>query len=483
MSSAHKSTASALTVCIPRSKCSCSQAKEITHVCLGCYEGFCSKCYKEHRRQISSVVECDINANDMIVQAIHSSVLEYGGDRGFNPVKLRDQINAFHDNMILAVNDSTRQALCSLRKLIDERNDILIDLVEPITELGSMEDVKSYVERNQQRIVAELRARNDRIEQTSSSSVRVSVHCAPATDWDHLIELEQSEQNGKWGVVGPVSIDDLHFERLIQGHEPIKRIDNQKIGRAIAASDRHVIFVRNNDELSIVECNRDYQTIIPMPRGKNVSDALVEVLDICWLSSQSVFILLSEAQIFKFDPSSKTPRLVSEIRPPGGRLFASCTSSRNTLLLSFTGEGSCLQEWSPSDWTLRNQWNAPISCRKDQKIRSIRFSQSGSRLGVTLSNDRKSDYFEVRDANTMQCVWSKRIPAMPCLGPISLPNDKWLVGVRAYHLLFLLDSNGEVKSIQLTSAGKSSLQNITMLKQSIIVMRTAETVIFFDLLN
>ncbi|CAF4666592.1 unnamed protein product [Rotaria socialis] len=425
MSSAHKSTASALTVCIPRSKCSCSQAKEITHVCLGCYEGFCSKCYKEHRRQISSVVECDINANDMIVQAIHSSVLEYGGDRGFNPVKLRDQINAFHDNMILAVNDSTRQALCSLRKLIDERNDILIDLVEPITELGSMEDVKSYVERNQQRIVAELRARNDRIEQTSSSSVRVSVHCAPATDWDHLIELEQSEQNGKWGVVGPVSIDDLHFERLIQGHEPIKRIDNQKIGRAIAASDRHVIFVRNNDELSIVECNRDYQTIIPMPRGKNVSDALVEVLDICWLSSQSVFILLSEAQIFKFDPSSKTPRLVSEIRPPGGRLFASCTSSRNTLLLSFTGEGSCLQEWSPSDWTLRNQWNAPISCRKDQKIRSIRFSQSGSRLGVTLSNDRKSDYFEVRDANTMQCVWSKRIPAMPCLGPISLPNDKW----------------------------------------------------------
>ncbi|CAF4994090.1 unnamed protein product, partial [Rotaria sp. Silwood1] len=172
MSAKHKPTTFALPVRMPRLKCSCREANEITHICAGCYELFCLKCYKEHRQQVLATLDYNADVNDTVFQAIYATSNQHDIVLRFNPIELRQHIYAFRDNMTSAANDSTRQALRSLRKLMDERNDKLIECIGPIKDVRTQKEAKSYVEQNWQRIIAELRAENDRIEHASNTSVR-----------------------------------------------------------------------------------------------------------------------------------------------------------------------------------------------------------------------------------------------------------------------------------------------------------------------
>ncbi|CAF1126515.1 unnamed protein product [Rotaria sp. Silwood1] len=237
MSAKHKPTTFALPVRMPRLKCSCREANEITHICAGCYELFCLKCYKEHRQQVLATLDYNADVNDTVFQAIYATSNQHDIVLRFNPIELRQHIYAFRDNMTSAANDSTRQALRSLRKLMDERNDKLIECIGPIKDVRTQKEAKSYVEQNWQRIIAELRAENDRIEHASNTSVRVSIHCAPATSWDRLIELERVKLNVPEGTF--FGIGNPLLDLSIKVDERFLKKHNLKEGQILLAGPEH----------------------------------------------------------------------------------------------------------------------------------------------------------------------------------------------------------------------------------------------------
>jgi hypothetical protein len=425
-----------------------------------------------------------IHDSDLVLQAILLTLDRDARRYIFNPVRLRNEIDDCHDKLINEVKHATRRALQSLRGLMDERSDYLVKKINPITasHLSTWREFKNYIETHLNDFREELRVANDRLEQQSTKTVVVSIDRLHDVNWRSLIELQEIRQTARDKQQSIGIIETPHFEHLVKGHNPFKSIEDQGVGNAIGASDHLVIFARGGNELCIVEAHADYRTIIPLSRDIDPAVTSVDIADLCWSSATGIFIVLTRTQLFTLSPNRKIPIVIPNVRPTDNRLFCSCACNGDKFLLCYTDPGSSLEEWCTTNWRQGRCWNSPQSCNEREKIMCIRFTQSGTFMGITLDVTSMMTRFEVRDPQTMSCVWSREILAPSCIGIISFTDTVWLIGVFNYHKIYLVDkSDNRVQEIKMTSPSKSSLRGMTLVDQGTVVVRTAKTVIFFDL--
>lgn len=487
MANPHGTSVCCLPLRIQNLTCSCPNRSEAIRLCLGCYRHYCLSCFKEHRRQISAQLGHIIHESDLVLQVILLTSEQHDENTVFNPVQLRKNIDDFHDKLINEVKHTTRRALQSLRGLMDERSDHLVSRIKPITtsQLQSWKDFKNYISAHWERYREELRAANDHLEEELNTTILVSMDRARDIDWRHLIELQHVRKRGSKRNPPIGIMKEAHFEHLAKVHQPFKSIENQERGNAIAASDHLIIYARNDDEVCIVEAHAGYTTIIPLLDDIDPSERPADIVDLCWSSTTGVFIVLTHTQLLTLSPNRKIPTLVPDIRPPDRCSFCNCTCSGDKFLLSYRkGKNSSIQEWSVTDWRQTRCWSPSEVCDEGQNILCMRITLNGSFIGMTLTSTKKADRFEVRNVDTMICVWSRDIPATNSIGIVPFTEAIWIVGAFCHHKLFLLDKNKElIQEIIMTDPLKSSLRGITLVDQGTVVIRTAKTVIFFDLFN
>lgn len=487
MANPHRTSVCSLPLRIQNLTCSCPNRREAVRLCLGCYRHYCLTCFKEHRRQISVQFGHIIHESDLVLQVILLTSEQHDENTVFNPVQIRKDIDDFHDKLINEVKHTTLRALQSLRGLMNERSDLIISRINPITasQLNSWKDFENYINAHWDRFREELRAANDRVEEELNTTPLVSMDRARDIDWRHLIELQHVQKRGSKRNPAIGIMKEAHFEHLAKGHQQFKSIENQERGNAIAASDHLIIYARNDDEVCIVEAHAGYTTIIPLLDNRDPSKSSVDIVDLCWSSTASVFIIMTHTQLFMLSPNRKIPTHIPNIRLPDRCSFCNCTCSGDRFLLSYRkGKSSSVQEWTVTDWQQKRCWDPPEACEEGQNILCMRITSNGSFIGMTLTATKKADRFEVRNVATMVCVWSRDIPATNSIGIIPFNETIWIVGAFCHHKLFLLDKNKQhIEEIIMTDPLKSSLRGMALVDQGTVVLRTAKTVIFFDLFN
>ncbi|CAF1182846.1 unnamed protein product [Didymodactylos carnosus] len=169
-----------------------------------------------------------------------------------------------------------------------------------------------------------------------------------------------------------------------------------------------------------------------------------EVWDICWASYLSQFLILSPTVLYLLDiTASKTQQIKGFSQP-----MWSCTCYEETFIVSSCSEAALIEEYSLSNWKPKRTYHPPLSCQENQYIRCIRFSSSGTHLGVMLSDKNHPNYrlvFELRGSNDMNVLQVTDIGVDRNCWLLSLPNRQFLVNTLKSKKFYLLDSNGQLK--------------------------------------
>lgn len=487
----HPTTTTALPVDVPQRKCSCSLSV-VRRVCTGCYVFFCVECYVNHRRELSTKFGYIVTENDLLVEVIRPLQSVDTNVRCFNPVTLRNSIYDARDRCQAGENRAVVHAMKELRKILDERYDRVLERTTPITaDFESIKNTQSYITAHLDHYKEEMRRKNDELDRRDRGTFVSITDNIAGVDWNHLIEVRAVSRQGsvssqidrltirESGLLpsAPITLDYTSLSR-----RPFRRIDKQQEGRVLAASDHLLIYVCQ-DELVIIAPDAEYRIIIPMSKIDGVA---LEIVDICWSSSAGAFIILTEHCAYELSPHLKRLKLLEKIQAPNGLSFRSCTCYDQILLISY--EGTCLlDEWrgtGDQEWTHAKQWNwTSTEAQSHRVIRYVRFSRNGSTVGCMFSNNPKSDLFEIHDSKTMNRVSQVIIPAKPCCGFVWMPDGRWLVAIRDWHIFFLVNKDGlSVESVPFAEPGKITVQNIALVAFTIVVIRSQRTLVLFDLL-
>lgn len=470
-SGSHPNIITGLPVNIPDVQCNC-KCTVVKRICLGCYDFFCTACYETHRAEVSERFNYEINEKDLIIGAIRSRGSADKNAYHFDPFVIRNSINEALQRCQTRENVAVRNAFKALRKFVNKRHDEIMEQIEPISiKSKSTKDVQNEIVKCFVDYEKLLQRKNNELEKKCQAKVASVIDRIDSIDWDHLIDVKSHTNHSQ------MTVDYTSLTR-----SPDCRIEGQEQGRVLAASDHLVIYTRYA-ELIIIEPGENYSIVIPMCQIKNVTPTIV---DICWSSVIGVFIILTEKYVFELCHNLKKLKSLENIQPHNGASFRSCTCSKRTLLVSY--EGSCLiDEWRYSNdekWQYVKQWNwastkDPLKC----EIRCIRYSYTGLSVGCAFSYERRSDLFEIHNAETMQCIKSIAIPARPSCGFVGLLDNRWIITVRDWHIIFRVSENEEpMKEINTAQLGQTSVLNISLLSYGTVAIRTQRTLVFFNLL-
>ncbi|CAF1246630.1 unnamed protein product [Didymodactylos carnosus] len=208
------------------------------------------------------------------------------------------------------------------------------------------------------------------------------------------------------------------------------------------------------------------------------------VWDMCWSSFLNQFLIpeyMGDSKLYSLDISSNNgliPVLKLDGRVP------SCSCYEAILLVSSAGKGSIIEVYEMTDSKLIRTYRPPVSCKKDQEIRMIRFNSNGTCVGVVLTVGRFPHYasasFELRQASNMKVVQIVNL-GKDSSDVLALPNEQFLLSSHENRKLFLIDSNGQLKETIPYDTDVKSTAFLTDKKCLVIQTYESAELRFYDL--
>ncbi|CAF0881998.1 unnamed protein product [Didymodactylos carnosus] len=208
-----------------------------------------------------------------------------------------------------------------------------------------------------------------------------------------------------------------------------------------------------------------------------------QINDITWSSILSKFILLADYYVFTFDAEENKIEEIKQISVNRGKIpLYSCTCSKETILLSYFGWGSIVDQYklSNGNWERVKQWKTPFTCNTNEWIGQIRFASSNDgHIGLTIADNNNNWRFELREYRTMEILHQVRLDESSltrCL--VCLPHDEWLIVHKGTKTLEIIDKVGSTKK---TVTYNSNITSAGLFDQNCLVISTYEKICFYNL--
>ncbi|CAF1373722.1 unnamed protein product, partial [Adineta ricciae] len=169
------------------------------------------------------------------------------------------------------------------------------------------------------------------------------------------------------------------------------------------------------------------------------------IMDICWSSTLSRFLVLTRSYLFLIDESTMS---VVRIQKVPKLAWWSCTCSDTSLYLTTKDWGSNIYQFTlwPSI-QLTKRWQPPQTCKQEETINNMIYNKE--KFAVMIYNRlTKAKSIELRSANTFDRLWALNLDidydsrAIRCC---LLNNDEWLVVDWNTSNLFHISNEGKLK--------------------------------------
>ncbi|CAF2253228.1 unnamed protein product [Rotaria magnacalcarata] len=478
----HAPTNLALPIQVPSLKCDTCAQNDATALCIGCYGSFCFDCFIKHRKKISEDFGKLIYNHDLFVTLFEvnsssaSATTATESTKKLDPLRVLAEIDSWEEDLRTKLERMANEARQYVKARVDDRYDEIFRSYPAIKQnLRTKEEAKRHIEATLPTIKKNLCEINDTIE-SLPGTMSLNFQSEEIDLKKAAKVISTRNPSGTSGVnrraitTGTMKMKaSLNFNNL--GQPPFKKIERLGGGMAIGASDKFIVY-RNDNDLCMIELTKEYCIAIPL-KGVN---------DICWCAEFDYFVILTEKQVFTFDPNTRELYHISEIKLSTKGEFWRCTyaGNTNTLLLCYWSRGgSPIEEWKLSSPARTKLWQVPQSCEETEIIQCMRVSLNGSCVALTINNGEQ-DYFILRDRDMKQ-IHQIPLRITDCFSFVSLPNSTWLLSILGYHKLFLIASNYNLSKIQQTDPDKASTRGIAMLGDNIVAERTASTICFFKL--
>ncbi|UJR07574.1 hypothetical protein I4U23_011862 [Adineta vaga] len=254
-----------------------------------------------------------------------------------------------------------------------------------------------------------------------------------------------------------VSMDPVDI--FVINPEPLKNYSLNTNSSTLALSNTHIL-IHDNHKLILF----DYQKKLnELPWNDNDYGILV---DMCWMSSLSVFLILTIHSLYVYDPLKPTPNLPVKIDTVQAsdrtHVLASVSTFERDVYINYH-KGVHVDQYrvSPtSQWTLEKRYSKSDYCEtKDLGIRDVRCDSQHICLSVMQQSDLKwrldvmsRDMKRVRRGSIMDSGENQhKFFAML----ISLHDQRWLFVNWYTNKLWLVDQEGKTRLMK-----ESKIKNI-----------------------
>ncbi|CAF0892308.1 unnamed protein product [Adineta ricciae] len=206
----------------------------------------------------------------------------------------------------------------------------------------------------------------------------------------------------------------------------------------------------SNDEY-LLACPRDKLWLLDTQGNQCLAiPRRFDVYDMCWSTYLNKFLVLSSKGLYSFDPTCQNP-LTMEVSAFADRMDE-CTCHENIFMIISDAGGADLQVWNMEwKWKMIRRYSQPKTCRLGEAINSIRFSSSGTYLGVTLTAPFIGKaFFQLRnpkDLTVLEIVERPFYEGYCNHYMLALPNDEFLGYKYSEREIFVYHPNGQQKDV------------------------------------
>ncbi|CAF1308122.1 unnamed protein product [Didymodactylos carnosus] len=257
----------------------------------------------------------------------------------------------------------------------------------------------------------------------------------------------------------------LNFESLKEKPRICLKVHSEA-GRAMVGNDQYLLYCDS----------RRLRVFDRQVSEKFTVEAPFMVLDVCWSLRLNQFLLLSTDRKMLCALNStgmlQEPTKVKEFSTE----ISSCACYNDQFIITTTGKGSLIEVYNITTWKLIQTYKPPHSCKQNQNIFKIRFNSTGSHVGLILGKGKHPEWkywFELRNSNIISVLQMTELGTnIDCCALLSLPHQQFL-GVSQYrNSLFIIDSDGKHKEIQIAS---KTVQSLGLINEKWLVLETHET--------
>lgn len=247
-----------------------------------------------------------------------------------------------------------------------------------------------------------------------------------------LMEQKLTEFQSLRFTIHPLVIDqDLIVRDLLPFSSSCRTMKLPSDGFPCMASNEKHLLIHQNSDLCLLD--RHFTVIKQTPWTHE------DIWDMCWSPSLSRFFVISEKEIYSFDPNTAT---VAKCPVSTNAEWSRGTCSGSTLFLSTQGLGPSIFEYKlPLSSKGGKEHPPPESCGQSEQIFDLRANPKSLAL-VIFNSENESTRLDLRSSSNLQRLWSVDVGKgfRCCL----LYGDQWMVADALNHRLIHLSSNGKL---------------------------------------
>ncbi|CAF1539793.1 unnamed protein product [Didymodactylos carnosus] len=446
----------------PRKCDICQKGVGITS-CSGCEQMFCRKDFNEHRQQLSTQLDIIISDVDLLKQSIEQTC-------DATTAKVFDAIEKWEVEWMKKVKMAADRAREEAFDIVAEPKNQLKRITDDIRTRMAEEN---YVEYDLDQWMDEIKQLSIDMKAVSPTVVFES---GDECEWKRMIKVEKVEHQSHVSRSPQRSekrdseVKQFDFNKLT--NRPQRQIKADGSYGAMGSSGTNLLYCSGNTTVCLTDgTDHDTNTLRWTEDG---------ILDICWSSFLGRFLILTGRALHSLNAETNEVTQIKQVSDKNAANFCRCTCSNQTLLVSFHGKGSVVEEWDMNEeWKTTKRWQPPVSCQQNEGIVDIRFSCDGSHLGLTVYLYSQYNQFHVRD-RSMNILNNITFPPSR-IGYLllSLPDGQWLTHEWDNKQIHMIDRDGKLEQ---TLTYDKSIQRTALIGRRCLVIRTyAHELCFHDL--
>ncbi|UJR34120.1 hypothetical protein I4U23_021527 [Adineta vaga] len=283
------------------------------------------------------------------------------------------------------------------------------------------------------------------IDETKEKYLQLNIH--PIEIHEKSIQIQENNDLYNGAIIPPPS-------------KTINYLDDSS--KILCTNERHLL-IHQNSNLCLLDKE------LNLLKEKSWTQGCI--IDICWSSTLSRFLVLTRNYLFLIDESTMSIIRVQKIPKLS---WWSCTCSDTNLYLTTKDWASNIYQFTlwPSVQLIK-RWQPPQTCKQDETINNIIYNKD--KLALMIYNRlNKTKSIELRSANTFERLWTLDLNidydsrAVRCC---LLNHDEWLVVDWNTSNLFHISNEGKLK---LTCDYNPSPSCAAMFGTNILIISTVD---------
>lgn len=435
------------------SPCAVVQCNKISQVlCYCCDKNLCL----EHISNHDSLKDCSPNSLTDEINRVNDRLKKLDVDKLVDETRLKldkwrdnslKQVNRFYENKCEELDRYYNKRIRQQQKNIDQ-------LYIKLSEINEQQN----------------NASTDIINQLKTKILHVKDTISEIEQKIIPMQIRSLSIDNNLIIIGDINKKGFDLHTLLPPYQKLDVFENSGFG--LASNDECLLVDLNYDlslfdkDLKVIKQSRwDYGTIH----------------DVCWSQGLASFIAITEnSKAFLINGNNLSVHGIEQMQ---NHLWMSCACSKSLLYLASLSNAIVEFSLLPT-FSYTRRWDPPITCNKNEHIKSIACNDEKLALMVALFSDNIL-HLVVRSLTTFHQIFSIRLDVKSLLYDLpirccSLKHNEWLVVEANTSQLFHIDEDGKLKG---RFAYDEPPHNAAVFDRNILVIRTHSTIYFHQVLH